>query len=274
MSIVFTLDSWNRDRALEEAADERAIVTLTRHDGEAWDTLKARCRYASAAQRYLVLEYPPPSADAPIPPAIRPGENVGVSFRRGHKKCVFMAVVAASGPLRLPDGRRLDGLRLSWPEEIQELQRRVYYRAKVPANREVPVHIWRGGRQRIGVEPATCAGRLVDISVGGVRLQVSALWARMLRDGERVGLRFQPDLHGPFLMLDGVCRHAESGPDGSAFVGVQFVGLDIRADEKETLQQLIRVVIQFQRYEEQQARLTAARSAAPRSGVDERSLHK
>ena len=55
---------------------------------------------------------------------VRAGEHVGVAFRRGHKKCVFTSVVLERQEYDRNSDAPVPALTLSWPESMQELQRR------------------------------------------------------------------------------------------------------------------------------------------------------
>jgi c-di-GMP-binding flagellar brake protein YcgR len=252
MSTVMVLEPARRDRALDEATSRNVGVVLSMRGGEEWSVFKSRFLGADDSHNHLVVEYPP----APVGtrrPDVQLGENIGVAFRRGHKKCVFTAVVMARGEYALNGQTRVESLTLSWPDSVQELQRRAYYRVPVPRTRNVSVLVFRGGTsQRKKARSAhwpKCTARLSDLSAGGMRVVLPPGKKLPLNCGDAVGLEFQPEVSGPMFLIDAVLRHVAPTADESLALGLQFVGLEASVDGRKTLQQLLRVVSQYQRAE-------------------------
>ena len=100
---------------------------------------------------------------------------MGVSFRRGHKKCILVGQVVLRRSENGDNNQPIDTLLVRANEGLRELQRRVYQRLAVPRDRFIAVKLWEGGIPTPG-EPSwpLCAGRLANVSVGGILVEVPA----------------------------------------------------------------------------------------------------
>jgi c-di-GMP-binding flagellar brake protein YcgR len=249
-----------RDEVLVEAAERNVTATLSVKGAKSWTVHKSRILHASVGQT-LVVEYPLPAPGHNAPPQIVPGQNLSVAFRRGHKKVIFAVPVLARGQTALNAELTVRSLTLLWPEQVQEMQRRAYYRASVPRNRSVRVEMWQGtieDRERVqGGAWRSYKGELTDLSAGGVGVRVTKDQDPAFREGDPVALTFQVDSEGPRFVLDAVFRHSTKTPEGLMALGLQFVGLDATVEGRRTLHQLMHVVGRFQRYELRQAKLQA-----------------
>jgi len=252
--------SGGRDRALAEAIGRREIVVLTLRNSGVWLSRKSQFIGMDPPYERVLVACPAFEDGRTGLPSPTPGDCLGVAFRRGHKKCVFSSVVLARGSGRLRSGQLVESLALRWPERIEELQRRVFYRAPVPGNQRIPVTLWHGGatnRPAAGTdERCTYTGMLHDLSAGGLSMIVSKDQDPRSDGGDAVGLCFQPDPDGLSFVLDGLLRRATEMPDGTLILGIQFVGLDATEEGRQTLHSLVRIVTRYQRYELQQARLS------------------
>ncbi|GLK59725.1 hypothetical protein GCM10017624_18820 [Azotobacter vinelandii] len=97
-----------------------------------------------------------------------------------------------------------------WPEWLEILHRRSAFRAELPTRLTVPVEVLPAG----GMRPF--AGRLLDLSQGGCRIELPAGSASELQAGqvvEQVVLRFP---NGQQIGLRGEIRHRQLNPDWKA----------------------------------------------------------
>ena len=133
-----------RDEILCQAAERQVQAVISHRLDNGWTTYKSRILQADAAEGFVILQHPEPGPGQ-APPELAPGEQIGVSFRRGHKKCLCSAHIELLTSFKLSDGQAVAALQIPWPEELQEIQRRVYYRAEVPAGRRIEVAVWDGG---------------------------------------------------------------------------------------------------------------------------------
>src|SRR5262245_5053665 len=177
MTQLIKIESDRRDDILLEAADRQLPVVLSRCVDRTWSTYKSRFLQVDSAGRFLVLQQPLAAPDQ-APPEIAPGERIGLAFRRGHKKCMSAVDVDRLLMYELGDGHSVPAMQVTWPDRLQELQRRIYYRANVPAGRRIEARIWEPGTLEGGAsDPEHLphhAGLLQDLSAGGCRILVDA----------------------------------------------------------------------------------------------------
>ncbi len=226
-----SLSSVAQARVFQWAVGRREPVHLTFERESGWVATRSSFLWFDEAEGTLAVRYPdPPAAGGPIEASI--GETIGVSFRRGHKKCVFSAVVVgreqdAGGPRLL--------LRPATP--LAEYQRRSFMRAAIPPERNVDVALF---APPDSAAEATCRGRLRDISAGGMQMELSEKPPGSLRVGQLA--RIEIGLESAPLYVDGVLRHATAHPTGRIGLGFQFVGLEATPHGQAVLARLAQIV--------------------------------
>ncbi len=241
MSQILYINEARRDEILVDAASKQLPVVLTRRATTGWLTAKTRFSGLNEPNGQLFIECPP-ELDNRAWPQPTAGELLGVTFRRGHKKCLFNAEVveAATPPSSEPAG---EGFAVRWPADMQELQRRVYQRACPPPARLVKVGITpAGGRHG---RPATITGIMEDLSAGGIRVRCAR--DPGLTPGQDTRLTFGLGARGTQMDVDATFRHCEEAAHGHRSLGFQFVGLETSRDGQELLVRLSRIVTDFQR---------------------------
>ncbi len=250
MTQLLNVEDAKRDEVLMECADRRCPVVLSHRLDSGWATYKSRILAVDSAGKYLILEQPMPETGQ-APPELAIGEKIGVSFRRGHKKCMCCVEVAKIIQFDLEDGVVVPAFEVPWPEKLQEMQRRMYFRAAVPAGRRIEVCLWEGGAMDRAADDLKAtphhSGMLQDISAGGCRVLVDAVRDPCLQEGDTVGLQFQPDPRSEPLLLDAMFRHSEPMSSSRISLGFQFVGLETTLEGRRMLQALSRVVSAFLR---------------------------
>lgn len=250
MSQLMDVKHQRRDEILCQAAERQVQAVISHRLDNGWTTYKSRILQADAAEGFVILQHPEPGPGQ-APPELAPGEQIGVSFRRGHKKCLCSAHIELLTSFKLSDGQAVAALQIPWPEELQEIQRRVYYRAEVPAGRRIEVAVWDGGildRNQAELRDAPHhTGLLLDISGGGCRVSFEPSRDPQLQSGDTIGIRFQPDPRSEPIFLDAVFRHVEDSTRSNLALGFQFVGLETTSQGRQMLQALSRVVSTFLR---------------------------
>jgi len=245
MEKLINVQDDRKDEILLTAIDKKALCVITRNGPDGWQTFKSRLVAGSAYDR-IVLQSP---ADVDDLPTFFAGQRLGISFRRGHKKCMF-ASIALSHAVQQVAGQRILALEAQWPQTLQELQRRVYYRVE-PPGRTVRVRFWRGGvsarADAAQTEVQTYTGSLLDLSAGGMRILSTEVTGDTFTEGEAVGCSFIPKPRAETLVVDGVYRHFQVESDGRVSVGVQFVGLEATDRGRQILSDLAAVVTDYQR---------------------------
>lgn len=165
MSQMLYVNSDRRDQIIAEAAQRQTPLVLTRREDAGWKVTKARFAGCDQPQQRLFIEQPA-GDDEPV--AAETGELLGVAFRRGHKKCLFNAVVATCGETSDDRCGCAAPIVLCWPDGLQELQRRVYQRACPPPGRRIKVGFCRAGRDAHSGQEHL--GVMEDLSAGGTRV--------------------------------------------------------------------------------------------------------
>ncbi len=256
MEKLIVISDARKDEIILQAIEKLTPCVLTRRRQRGWQLSKSRLVGGNAAEGRLLLSAGEGSELADQDD-FAAGEQVGVTFRRGHKKCLCATTVIGY-TIMDGGGEQLPCVELVWPDGIQELQRRVYYRAE-PPGRRIHVRFWPGGiAARADAERDGCgvmSGVLLDLSAGGMRIKTTDVAPDAFIEGDPVGCAFSPKPRGETLILDGAFRHYQPDDDGVCSIGVQFVGLEATERGRETLAMLARVVTDFQRTRSRQQRM-------------------
>jgi hypothetical protein len=254
MSKLVYVEEVHRNDIICAAIQKEVPCTIAHRDDTGWATFKSRfCRGDQNGQGLMIDTSAETIADAAR--RLQVGEKVGVTFRRGHKKCMFASVVLRSAN-RVAEAT--NGLEIRWPNMLQELQRRVYHRA-VPHGKRILVRMWKGGvAARASADASSCGimtGFMEDISAGGMRVVSTEANPETFVTNESVGCSFAPRQRGEPLVLDAVFRHVQLTDRGAAMIGLQFVGLEATEAGRNTLAELARLVAEYQRAQARRERL-------------------
>jgi len=216
MTTTRGLPSSVQARIFQWAVQRREPATITLRRGDDWLSARSHFLWFDEAEQTLALLYPTALETAP-PPELAVGEQVGVSFRRGHKKCIFTTSVV--GRRTADDGAPM--VMVAAPDALHEYQRRAYQRAVVASDREIAVRVF-----TVFERTPIATGRLRDLSAGGTMIDVEPPVNSRMRVGEAVRLEIAVDPRTPPLSVEGVCRHISVRPKGRIGFGVQFRGLE------------------------------------------------
>lgn len=238
------VDGLQRDEILAEAAAKRTPIMLSCQSSGQWLSLKSRFLSCDGSSRRLVAEYPA-AVEGERAPDIEQGQCVGISFRRGHKKCIFSSVVAAKERFQVDQRNQVGALVIRWPDELCQMQRRAYFRVEPPAEQTVAVYLWPGGaqvRQRVGSSGWPLhVGQLMDLSAGGFRVAVAGGQDPQFSVGQTVGMEFVPEPNRPPIVADAHFRHRQPIDEERVSLGFQFVGLEQSRRGQELLARLGRI---------------------------------
>ena len=241
MRATQTISGERQDNLLEDSINRRLRTTVTRHTPEGWRTFKSSFMAGDRTSRTILLKVLLPED---MPPQADPnqGDSLGVTFRAGHKKCMFSAraqsVVREGGAAVVT---------VSWPDNLEQLQRRVYERVVPPRGMVVPVRFWQeqpGSTMPEG-DRKIRHGQLEDISAGGMRLKTGDLTD--IEIGSAFRCVFAPQPGAPTVIADAVLRHHEATDRGRASLGFHFLGLETTPEGRMVLDQIARIVMHFQR---------------------------
>jgi hypothetical protein len=257
MEKLIYVEEARKNEIIVAAIDKQVPCVLTRRSQRGWQPCKSRFVSNGGAVGRLLISADADSALCGGSP-MTPGERVGLTFRRGHKKCMCATVVLdACVELAGEDGGCVPCVELQWPDALQELQRRVYHRA-TPHGRRVHVRFWPGGvaartETKSGSDPMM-GGVMLDLSAGGIRILTTDVSPDTFREGDPVGCAFAPKPRGDTLVLDATFRHIEMLSGGGVALGLQFVGLEATDRGRQLLSTLAGVVTDYQRGQARQMR--------------------
>jgi len=180
-----------------------------------------------------------------------PGATLGVSFRYGHKKCMFGAVLE-----RFDTHEGEEIARLKWSGELRQLQRRAYERAAPPRGVVIPVRfrLEENVGKTASSDRETRHGQLENISAGGMRIKTGASNDVRVGATYRCIMTIKPGT--PALILDAVLRHADPDRDGRVWLGFQFVGMESTPEGEKLLSSIAQIVSRFKRARARHARST------------------
>lgn len=237
MSYSSTITGNEAREVIEEAVRRRTPVVLSHRASNGWQTLKSQLIEPARASGRIHVETPVEREGA-----VNVGALLGVSFRRGHKKCMFAGKVEALASVRC-DGREVPTLALSNPDVVQLLQRRVYHRTPVPHSRKIEVTLVPELRRGDGKQ--VFRGLLRNVSVGGMAVAVTRNTDTSLSAGQTLTATIQLP-GGAQLEAEVNYRHQAIVGD-ELQLGFQFVGLETTAAGREALARLSQLALQLQR---------------------------
>lgn len=240
MSKTQTLTDQQRDKIISEAVRRRLHAAVNFRTASGWRTLKGRfCDSKSDDGAVAVCLLEPPAAKGTE--LLAKDLAVGCAFRYGHKKCMFCGTLRQ---VSVQDDTVV--VELSRPDRIQQVQRRLFERAPVPGGTVIPVRFWReGANQGDGQRRNMRHGQLEDISLGGMRVQVSDLSDVQLEASYQCV--FTPRPGSPAVVLDALLRHQEPNANGRVSLGLQFIGLETTPEGRRVIDRLSQTVQHFQR---------------------------
>jgi len=219
-------------RWLREAITSRVTVMVNARTDKGWMMLRSRFLTCDELNTTLSIERPRTSHNSKA--ALARGQNVGLSFRHGHKKCVFETEVLESGSIE-----RNEPITLAWPAEIDQLQRRLYVRTEVPSQMTIPVDIRH--RNNVSENPhqdKASRGVMLDLSAAGMSIALRETKTSRWRVGQTVTCAFALGQENRPWELTGQLRHCEKSSQGHLRVGLQFVGLDTSVKGCQILRQI------------------------------------
>jgi c-di-GMP-binding flagellar brake protein YcgR len=224
---------------LEEAVRRATVVSITHRRADGWRLYKSSFQPRCVPGKYLLLEPAAPRAGRELEP-LAAGTEIGVTFRIGHKKCLFSSAILANQDAA-------EAFTVAWPSEIQQMQRRAFERAVPPPGEVIAVRFWPTAPSGAPTDAKRTVyyGELEDVSAGGIRINAAAV--DILHEGQSFECLFAPRRGTPPILCEATLRHRESADRGRASLGLQFIGLETTPDGRATLERLASVVSDFQR---------------------------
>ncbi len=173
-------------------------------------------------------------------------QPVGMSIKYEYGKVVFETKVLGFEPSPDNGGGRLV---LLFPERIELVERRSFFRVNVPDSLRVKMVLWprRSRGDGLPLPPMEyMQGRLVDISAGGAQIAIEREQQARLRKGQFIGVRFTPMPYEKPLMFNARVRSVlPTADEKNICYGLQIVGLEASREGQEVLSRLVGVVEQY-----------------------------
>ena len=242
MTSMHSLTAEQQAEWLQEAIGNRASLAINYHGTGGWTVLKSRFLQVDPGAEGIVILYPYAGDDTQ--PEIILGENLGITFRRGHSKCAFETQVIGRTSHSMGGGIEAPALQIAWPDGIYELQRRLFSRTRVPPRVVIPVDVAltepaaeKAGRSSRGV--------LLDLSAGGISVAMSEAKGPRWREGDTLTCNFALESGRSVHTLTGTLRHCDKAPDGHWRLGLQFIGLETSTSGRRTIECIARVANRF-----------------------------
>ncbi len=225
MSVEETLESKSDAAVLNWAAERRVPATVSIKSDQNWSVFKSH--FLRHDEESGVFQISCPSGDGEVPIETAPGQQLGISFRRGHKKCMFTTSVVMRRRENLPNLGEVETVVLRCPDRIREVQRRAYQRVTVPPETFIAIKLWEGGAPS-SHQPSwpICSGRVGNASVGGVLIDVREDQNPRLTIGDLVGVEITASPGKPPLIVEAQYRHCAITAPGRLGLGFQIVGLE------------------------------------------------
>jgi len=213
---------------MEYAAGSQAPLTVTVHHQNRWMTFESKMLAAQAGFFWVTF---PQIDQAEAAHEFSRNEQIGLTFRRGHKRFVFTAAVSGTEEYEDDSGSLAQALRLNEPAEMQLTERRAAPRIEIPPSAMVVASMWLGGWQAQPAEPTVArpvwSGRVVDLSAGGCRVRTNPEMSRYVDVGDVVGIRltFGAGDNPEVVLMD--AQYRRGGRDESMLLAAfQFIDID------------------------------------------------
>ena len=211
------------------------------------------------------------SDSKPRPINIRAEQPVGISLKHTCGKVIFETKILALEPA--PNASAGGAIVLAAPARVEIINRRSYFRVKVPDCLKVNTVCWHRDQKdedasmhkpcqncktmckTILADKRYWQGALIDISAGGTQLAVDITQKPCFKKGQFITVRFTPLPYAMPLMFNTQIRNILPTADNKSMcLGLQIVGLEASSEGHEILQQLCGVVEQY--YKMNQAGVT------------------
>ncbi len=252
MNEVMTPRGVDPEKILKIAIDMKVPVIMSYLSRDKWHVAKVLLTNLDGDR--LSVESTISRKQRPI--NIRVDQPVGISFKHGYGKFIFDTTVKALEPSINPESGGT--IVLAFPDKVEVIQRRSYFRVNVPESLNVKVLLWHRSGKRRETEPKhdtagemhnCCQGRLMDISAGGAQIIVpnqNDAGKANFKKGQFISMRFTPMPYETPLVLSAQIRNVlPTADDKNASLGLQIVGLEASSEGREVLTRLIGIVEKY-----------------------------
>lgn len=214
-----------------------------------------RSRFLKAGDREtaepLVIETPTRSGSSVL---VQVGEVLNVLMMVGGQRYGFRSPVRKRGRMKLGDGVEVGILALEYPATIIKLQRRRFFRVKMPLARPIRVKCIAKADDGKGHSTSDDYVRFdadaLDISSGGMSMNIPREYAGFAKPANKLALLFRLDGVKEGIRLFAEVRHVrEVKANGDVVAGMQFVDWHKNIAGRKAINRITRFVVRRQRIE-------------------------
>jgi hypothetical protein len=255
MNEMLMLHGQESGRVLQAVIDKKVPVILSYLSKHKWHVAKVRLTNIVADRLYIEGIH---SDCRPRPINICVNQPVGISFKYMYGKFVFGTTIVGLEPS--DESTKGGKVVLAVPDHIEVLQRRSYFRVRVPKSLKVNVVLWhrKDERQTTDNIHHYYRGRLTDVSAGGAQVAIPkqddstednfSEEKSSFKKGQFVGIRFTPMPYETPLMFNAQIRNILPTADNKYLcLGLQIVGLEASPEGRQVLSRLAAVVELYHR---------------------------
>ncbi|MFA5863453.1 MAG: PilZ domain-containing protein [Phycisphaerae bacterium] len=228
--------SWEQsNEILEWAIGDKTPLRATVRMARDWTEMPSEFLGGTPLKNLMVRKFPSPWTDKMLA-----GQLLPCSFRKGHRKYLFVSAVIDSANRNIGD-KTEETYILSWPDGVQQVQRRLYFRAAVPEEMGLLVQIWPSvaAIDCTPSDPPIHSGRLIDISAGGTQVELVSSDALVMDQSYLMEIDL-PQPEQPVL-VQAQARRVQAISDTNQYrYGLQFLSLDHSPRGQDTLLRLAR----------------------------------
>jgi c-di-GMP-binding flagellar brake protein YcgR len=230
---------------LEAAVIKRLPIKITLNKDNSWQVYKSNI-LAVQANRLILSQPTPDTTECQMEPAA--GQQVAVTFKKGYNKCLFITRVIGADRLEIDPGVFMPVLVVFRPDYIERIQRRAYDRVSVDSDEPITVDIRQAGSNGTNSRESW-KGVLMDLSAGGVGLEMDSGLRSSMTEGEQYKLEFVPLVGQEPLQLHVRLRHITDHPEkkNRCTLGFQTIGLEMNEEGRKTLRRIGRIINVYKR---------------------------
>ncbi len=247
-----TLPDKLREAVLKEASARNLPVEINILGRAEPVPLKSRFLAYSDTGEPVIIEVPTVRGQSAV---VHAGETFEVLLMVHGQRYGFHAKVIRRGHMNLGEGVSVATLSLEYPWKTMKLQRRRFFRVETPRSTPLPVRCIAqppaGSKKTVGrkklVKFDTVA---VDISSGGMRIEVPRRHVELAKVGRRMALLFRLSGFAEPIKLVAEVRHTYQRDKKLPLVaGMQFIDWHKTLTGRRTINSITRYVVKRQRDE-------------------------
>lgn len=246
MACLDTLSSDQARQAINLCIAQAVPATVTVRRRNRWLTYQTRI--LAQFEDFLWIAYPTLN-NAAVQGEFPVREQLGLTFRVGHRRHVFPVVAMGREVYTLEGQREQIAMKVTFPEAMHRAERRLRDRIDLPARAVARASFWLGGRvgqpAAASVSAPIWSGRVMNMSLGGIYIRADLEAARYIEVGDLAGVRVTfGGQTGEGVVVDATFRHAERDGD-MVLMGFQFAERDSPEETVDTSAEMRKILDPF-----------------------------